>query len=105
MYGKPRSQKMTRLFAEAKKGDKQITVETGLDLVPGDRIALAATTYAFMASDDMFVSTYDNLTGIATLTKTLEHYHWGASQSTVSKYGVDIRGEVMILSRNIIIAG
>ena len=36
----------------------------------------------------------------------MKYYHWGAEQSTASTYnGVDIRGEVLILSRNIKISG
>jgi len=31
-----------------------------------------------MASDDVFVTAYDNLTGIATLDRELDYYHWGA---------------------------
>jgi hypothetical protein len=33
MFGKPRTKKMTRLTQEANKGDTEIYVETGLDLV------------------------------------------------------------------------
>lgn len=37
---------------------------------------------------------------------SLQYYHWGAAESTSAKYnGVDIRGEVMLLSRNIRIVG
>ena len=104
LWGKARTQTLTRLRKEAKKGDNSITIEAGLDLVAGDRLGLAPTSFAPDASDDVFVSTYDNVTGVVTLNSSLLHYHWGADQSTASRYnGVDIRGEVMILSRNIII--
>jgi hypothetical protein len=44
LYGKQRSFKMTRLTAPAEPGDTTITVETkNVDLVKGDRIALAPT--------------------------------------------------------------
>lgn len=49
MYGKKRSFKMTRLAKVAKKGDTTITIDktiATIDLVKGDRIALAATSYA-----------------------------------------------------------
>lgn len=49
-----------------------------MDLVAGDRLALTATSYAYLASDDVFVSAYDNVTGIVTLNSSLLHYHWGA---------------------------
>jgi hypothetical protein len=109
IYGTPRKQMITRLHAEAKKGDNKITVEPNLDLVPGDRLGLTATSFKSLASDDVFVTSYDNVTGVVTLTSSLNHYHWGAPISTSEYYsagsGVDIRGEVMILSRNIVIAG
>lgn len=106
MWGKPRTKKMTRLFAPATKGATSITVEPGLDIVAGDRLGLAPTAYNFMAADDVFVTSYDSITGVLSLNTSLLHYHWGAAQSTASDYnGVDVRGEVVILSRNIIIAG
>ena len=106
MWGKPRKQLVTRLFAPANKGSTSITVDVGLDWVTDDRIALAATSYAAETNDDVLVDTYNAATGVATLKSPLNFYHWGASESTASKYsGVDIRGEVMLLSRNIKIQG
>jgi hypothetical protein len=36
----------------------------------------------------------------------LNNYHFGAAESTASKYsGVDIRGEVLLLTRNVLIEG
>lgn len=97
---------MVRLHQEARKGDKQITVETGLDLVPGDRIALAATSFNHDGSEENFVTEYNSDTGVITLQTDLSVYHWGAPESTAEKYnGIDIRGEVLILSRNIKIVG
>jgi hypothetical protein len=97
---------MVRLHQEARKGDKSITVESGLDLVPGDRIVLVATSFNHDGSEENFVSDYDNQTGVITLVSELKVYHWGAPESTAEKYnGVDIRGEVLILTRNIKIVG
>jgi len=42
---------MTRLLAPALKGVTEITVETGLDLEAGDRLAIAATSFNAVASD------------------------------------------------------
>ena len=77
-------------------------MEGGLDLKKGDYIALLPTSYDSRASDKCHILSYDNITGIITINSTLQHYHWGASTSTASKYnGIDIRGEVVILTRNI----
>ena len=81
-------------------------VDAGLDLVPGDRLALLPTSYAQDARDDVFVQSYDNSTGLVTLNSSLNYYHFGAAVSTASKYsGVDIRGEVLLLTRNVLIEG
>lgn len=84
MFGIPRKQKMTRLLAPVNKGDSTFKVEPSLDLVAGDRLALAATAYDFMASDDVFVVSYDNVTGDIVINSTLLHYHWGAAVSTAA---------------------
>ena len=67
MFGKSRSLNLARLHDTANKGDTQIKVETGLDLVDGDMIALVATSIKFDASENQVVKTYDAETGIATL--------------------------------------
>ena len=105
MFGKPR-RKMTRLLKPAYRGDMHIYVEPGYDFVPGDWIALLPTSYDNLAADDVILTAYDNITGIANLTEPLKYYHWGNSLSTSFDYnGVDMRGEVITLSRNIRIRG
>jgi len=47
--------RMTRLTVEAFKDDNEIFVETMLDWVAGDRIALAPTSFKYEASDDRFI--------------------------------------------------
>lgn len=107
---------MTRLLAPALKGDTQITIEKGLDFVNGDRLGLLATSTENMGADDVFVVDYDSATGITKIDRArdaseikepgLSWYHWGASESTAEKYGgVDMRGEVVLLTRNVKIVG
>lgn len=77
-----------------------------MDIVPGDRLALLPTSYDNMASDDVFVSSYDNETGITILDRQLDYYHWGHWESKSELYnGADMRGEVLLLTRNIVIKG
>ena len=97
---------MTRLHQEANRGDTEIFVAPGLDLVEGDRIALAATSYKQEAGEYFTISSYDSETGKIVLTEQVNENHWGAPESTAETYnGIDIRGEVLILSRNIQISG
>jgi len=107
MYGKKRSFKMTRLTAPAKIGDTSITVETAnVDLVEGDRIALAPTDMKETTGETRNVVSFDKKTGVIVLDKALEWYHFGQAKSTGDLYsGVDMRGEVLSLSRNIKIIG
>jgi len=59
---------MTRLKQPAKKGDTTITIETDkVDLVNGDRIALAATSFASQTGEMALVESYDAGTGVVTL--------------------------------------
>lgn len=107
MYGKQRSFKMTRLTKPANIGDQAIFVETkDVDLVEGDRIALAPTDSKYDTGEAKNVVSFDKNSGEIKLDAPLEWYHFGAEKSTAEKYnGVDMRGEVLSLSRNIKIIG
>lgn len=106
MYGQPRTGKLTRLHSEVSMDSTEIYVEAGLDWVAGDRIALGPTSFTHDRSEDNFVTAYDSSSGKVTLQTPLKYHHWGATYSTAENYnGVDMRGEVILLSRSIIIAG
>jgi hypothetical protein len=57
---------MTRLAAPVNKGDTTFTVGSGLDWKAGDRVGLTATSTAYLASDDVTITGYDNTTGVVT---------------------------------------
>jgi len=60
------------------------------------------TSYDPGAIDDVFVLSYDTATGKITLKSTLKYYHWGTAVSTGADFdGVDMRGEVLLLTRNV----
>lgn len=81
-------------------------MDPGLDWVAGDRIALGPTSFVHDRSEDNFVESYDINTGKTLLRTALKYHHWGAEISTADNYnGVDMRGEVILLSRSIVIAG
>lgn len=103
MFGKKRVNNLARLQKPAHKGNSTIFIDTGMDLVEGDRIALAPTSYAEFAAEDVIVQAYNATSGEVTLKSALDYYHWGNETSTKTKYGVDIRGEVVVLSRSITI--
>jgi hypothetical protein len=60
MYGKQRSFKMTRLTVAANIGDETITVDKkNVDLVEGDRIAIAPTGVKYNTGETKTVTAYD----------------------------------------------
>lgn len=64
------------------------------------------TSYKPHAYDDVIVTSYDTLTGVAVINKGVNFYHFGADESTADNYnGVDMRGEVILLTRNLRIVG
>jgi hypothetical protein len=102
MYGKQRTKTMTRLRETALQGRFDFKVEAGLDIVPGDLLELLATDYDHKACENITVVSYDSSTGVVVASSELKKSHWGAPISTAAEYsGVDMRGEVLILSRNI----
>lgn len=57
-------------------------------------------------TEEREIESYDPTTGIITFTEQLKYYHWGNKVSTSRDYsGVDMRCEVILLSRNIRIVG
>ena len=106
IFGAPRAAIRSRLTKTAMPRDSTIFVEPGLNWLPNDTIAMPSTTMKWFEKDIAKIKTYDNSTGEITLMEPLNHYHWGAAVSTASQYsGIDIRGEVMHLTRNVKIVG
>jgi len=65
---------------------------------------LLATSYDPHTNDDVVVTSYDSSSGRVQISTSLNYYHWGNQESTATDYdGLDMRGEVILLSRNIVI--
>ena len=69
MYGKHRSWKMSRLRRPAEKGQSEIWIDPGLEIYPGDRLAVLTTSYEAHHNDDVFVSSYDSTSGRVEITR------------------------------------
>ena len=77
-----------------------------MDWVQWDTVAVLPTAMQPHHIDYRIIDSYDDATGIVTFTVPLEFYHWGSSSSTGKDYnGVDMRGEVVLLTRNVKFAG
>ncbi|TNV88211.1 hypothetical protein FGO68_gene8985 [Halteria grandinella] len=100
-YGKHRVNR-ARLLQTANPGDTILFIEPGLSWLPGEQVGIIPTRIMWYEGDYRMVKSYDNSTGRLELTEGVEYYHWGAEESTGAEYsGVDMRGEIVLLSRNI----
>ena len=106
IFGKPRV-RMTRMIESADASASTIKVDAStatLDWVVGDYIFIATSTIHYTHSEYRTITAITG--GTITLDKPLDHYHFGAADSTGIKYnGVDIRNEVLLLTRNIKVKG
>jgi cell migration-inducing and hyaluronan-binding protein len=106
MYGMNRQSK-SRLLETVKKGDNTAKVDSGLQWKKGDKLYFAPTAMQATHSDYLTIDSYDNAKGDLILTENFQFYHWGKDLApTENEYnGLDMRGEVYLLSRNVVIEG
>jgi hypothetical protein len=105
LHGKTRS-RHSRLRASVYKDQSTAFVEPGLDWMPDDEIYFAPTNHQWTHSEYKKIVSYESGSGMITLDSPFMFYHYGEDTSTASNYnGVDTRGEVRLLSRNIKIVG
>ena len=104
-FGKQRS-RWSRLLATVLKDERSAMIEPYLDWQAGDQLYFAPTAMQADHSDYLTIESYNRDTGELRLTEPFKHYHYGREDSTADQYnGVDTRGEVVLLSRNIQIVG
>jgi hypothetical protein len=106
-HGAQRSQ-FSRLKRSVNEREKEALVETGLDWVAGDQLYFAPTTVNWKHSDYLEIESYDATSGIVKLKEEFDFYHYGAYTSTGERGAyndLDMRGEVILLTRNIVIEG
>ena len=105
LHGMPRD-RASRLLADVYRGYTTIQVEKNLDWTEGDEIYLAPTNHQWTHSEYRKIVKYDPQTGSLTLDDALRFYHYGAEESTDKDFdGLDMRGEVRLLTRNVRIVG
>jgi len=92
-------------MATVNPGTNTAKVKTQLDWQSGDQLYFAPTAMQATHSDYATIDEYNSETGDLTLTTGFSFYHWGQEPSTFDSHGVDMRGEVVLLSRNIQIEG
>ena len=96
---------MTRMLQDVHKGDDWTLVEQHLDWVAGDKLYFAPTNMQPWHGEYMEISEYNSKTGKLVLTEPFEWYHFGGD-STAAKYnGIDMRCEIVLLTRNVKVIG
>jgi len=102
LYGQPRDL-TSRLRETLIAGGRTTKVEAGLDWKAGERIAIAATNMRTMDTDMATIESYNPDTGELILTEAVEGYHFGDPVSTEKDYSIDMRAEVAMMNRSIVI--
>jgi hypothetical protein len=105
-YGNQRSagSYMSRLTSVAQKGATAIHVSPGLDWKAGEVIGLAPSGTESLHFENATITSYDSTSGALVVSAPLQFYHFGAANSTAQNYhGLDMRCEVILLNRNILI--
>jgi hypothetical protein len=94
---------MTRLTETVFAGQNTAKVASGLNWQTGDKLYFAPTTMQQDHSDYLTIDSYNNANGELVLTENFKFYHWGqATAPTAEEFGgLDMRGEVILLSRSI----
>lgn len=104
-HGKKRD-RMTRLQSPVYKDFTETLVESGLDWVAGDKIYFAPTNMQTWHHEYKEIEEYNSDTGKLTLTDPFDFYHYGGDASIADDFGgLDMRGEVILLTRNIKVVG
>lgn len=97
---------MTRLEDSVYKGYTTVFVGEGLtNWVTGDDVYFAPTNLHPYHAEYRKIVSYNSQDGSLTLDEPLEFYHYGDRENSADYNGVDMRGEVINLSRNIKIIG
>lgn len=96
----------TKLQAPCKPEDTKISLEPGLKWKPNMEIVLAPSGFNEMHHEEFKIVSYNDATGETELNKAIKHDHYGSSyDEQEGTYSYDMRAEVGLLTRNIVIRG
>ena len=104
-HGKKRD-RMSRLRQPVYKDWTETLVDANMDWVAGDKVYFAPTNMQSYHHEYMEIEEYIASTGKLTLTNGFDYYHYGEDASIADDFnGLDMRGEVILLTRNIRVVG
>lgn len=100
LHGTPRTS-WVQLGANAPAGATTLSLASPVDWKPGERIVLASTDFDLEQAEERTIDWVAPDGTQVGLTAPLDFLHWGQ----VETLGVDERGEVALLDRNIVVRG
>lgn len=106
IHGKPRSHTWTLLEASADAGEASIRVQGSVDWAVGEKIIIAPTGRSREEYEEKTIASVAQSGSVTTLglDSPLEHKHFAGVLSFDGK-DTEIRGEVGLLSRNVVVQG
>ena len=113
IHGKPRTPVWTQLSKTASKGDKSITLKENVDWQIGEKIVIASSDFEPDHCEERIITAVVNnsnpSSSIVSFNEPLMYHHYGLIETMTGISGVtdsiDMRAEVGLISRNIIIQG
>lgn len=102
IHGIVRDVVWTHLSATVNAGDTQITLNEDIDWAVGEEIVIATTSFKNTESEQRTITAVSGR--ILTLDKALKYKHLGVV-ATYGSYEMPMRGEVGLLTRNLVYRG
>ncbi len=106
IHGAPRRRTWTKLNGSIPVGSTLVTTLEAVDFQPGDSVFLTSNSWSYGATETATVATVINATAF-TVTKGVRYDHTSTSFAggQYNHANVELRSEVGLLSRNVVIQG
>ncbi|GIL53442.1 hypothetical protein Vafri_9024 [Volvox africanus] len=108
-FGQPKVPTYTKLNRTADPGDTSIVVNGAINWKVGDRIVIASSSFMPWEVDEATITALDNTTvpscTVISLDTPLDYVHLGEIYSVQGTTPLDMRAEVAVLTRNIVLQG
>ena len=108
LQGIPRNPVWTVLQQSAKIGENTITVAGPIDWVAGEEIVISSSSSDYTQSERLKIVSVDKtkpLLPVITLSNPLLFFHYGVIETYGTSDTIDMRAEVILLTRNIVVQG
>ena len=92
---------MVRLLSSVYQGYTETLVEQVLDWVAGDMLYFAPTNHNSNHHEYIEILEYNPKTGLLILKEPFQFYHFGGGDVSDEWGGIDVRCEVILLTRNV----